>query len=272
VSAGLAEVPPRDGLEPLLEVLAGSLADRRSVGLEEVLSSAGLTTRVEMKYVVPITTLPLLLEQLPEGLAALDVGGRRIFAYQSVYFDTDDFALYRHHVQGRRKRYKVRSRSYCDTGDALFEVKLKGRRGETVKERRIYDFQHRDEMTPDGRAFVESVVADAYGLEVPVLHPALATRYRRVTLVDTDEPSRLTIDVGLSWSDPQNCHQADHLALIESKSARGAGPIDAALRSLGMRPERMSKYCLGIALLHPDTAANRWSRLLRQQLGRERTA
>jgi hypothetical protein len=30
-------------------------------------------------------------------------------------------------------RYKAPIRSYCDSGDAMFEVKLKGRRGQTVK-------------------------------------------------------------------------------------------------------------------------------------------
>lgn len=272
MSSGLASLPPLDGHDPSLAVLGGDLHGRRSLCLEQVLSVAGLTTRVDRKYLVPIVTLPSLLDNLPEELAALEVDGRRMFTYESVYFDTDDFALYRQHVQGRRRRYKVRSRSYCDSGDAMFEVKLKGRRGETVKERRHHEYEHRQEMTPDARAFVESVVSAAYGLTVPSLHPMLTTRYRRVTLVDTEAPTRLTIDVALSWADSKGSHQADHLAMIESKSASGSGPIDAALRSAGVRPVRMSKYCLGVALLHPDTPANRWSRLLRQQLGRERTS
>ena len=105
------------------------------------MSVAQLTTRVELKYLVPLADLPTCLHRLPHQLAVLDMGGRRIFDYESVYFDTDGFALYRHHVQGRRKRYKVRIRSYCDSRDAMFEVKFKSRRGQTVKERLGYEFR-----------------------------------------------------------------------------------------------------------------------------------
>ena len=44
------------------------------------------------------------------------------------------------------------------------------------------------------------------------------------------------------------------------------------LRSMGVRPVRISKYCLGVALLHPDTAANPWNRLLNRQFAWQRTA
>ena len=60
--------------------------------------------------------------------------------------------------------------------------------------------------------------------------------------------------------------------LIESKSRAGPGPADALLRSRGVRPVRISKYCLGVALLHPDTAANPWNRLLNRQFAWQRTA
>jgi hypothetical protein len=187
-----------------------------------------------------------------------------------VYFDTAGFALYRHQVQGRRKRYKARTRSYCDTADTMLEVKLKGQRGQTLKERLPYDFARRSELTGQGRAFLEAVVADAYGFTVPTLRPVLTTTYRRATLVDLERPSRLTIDVNLGWSDDVSSYRADHLALIESKRLSGRDPIDALLGALGARPVRISKYCLGVALLNPETAANPWSRLLRRQFGWQR--
>ena len=65
----------------------------------------------------------------------LDIDGRRVFGYESTYFDTPDCEQYRAHRQGRRRRYKVRSRSYVDTGLSMFEVKTKGLRGATVKHR-----------------------------------------------------------------------------------------------------------------------------------------
>ena len=243
---------------------------RSAVSLDHVLSVAELITRLELKYILPLDALPSFLDRLPHTLAALDIDGRRIFSYESVYFDTESFTLYRHHVQGRRKRYKTRTRSYCDTVDTMFEVKLKGQRDQTVKERLPYDFQRRDELTCEGRAFLDSVISHAYGSTVPALRPALTTTYRRATLVDLERRSRLTIDVNLSWSDGRSSHQTDGLALIESKTLSGPGPADALLRSMAVRPVRMSKYCLGVALLNPAMAANPWHRLLSRQFGWQR--
>jgi hypothetical protein len=191
-----------------------------------------------------------------------------------VYFDTECLMLYRHHVQNRRKRYKVRTRSYLDTGDAMLEVKLEGWRGQTMKERLLYDSNCRRELTPEGRAFVDHVVAEAYGAAVPPVDPVLTTAYRRATLVDVQCGSRLTIDVDLTWSGSGRAHRAGHLALLESKNPSGRGPVDAMLGSMAVRPVSLSKYCLGVALLHPDTAANPWSLLLRREFGwqRARTA
>jgi hypothetical protein len=262
MSAEIAGELTAAGDDAVLSQLAHHLRDRPSVSLERVLSVAQLTTRVELKYLVPLATLPTFLGGIPHQLAALDLGGRRIFDYESVYFDTESFALYRNHVQGRRRRYKARIRSYCDSGDAMFEVKLKGRRGQTVKERLPYDFQRRRELTREGRLFLNTVIAQAYGFTAPPLWPSLTTAYRRATLVDLEHRSRLTIDVNLSWFDGESSHRADHLALIESKSMAGPGPADALLHSMGVRPLRISKYCLGVALLHPDLAANPWNRLL----------
>ena len=272
MSAELAAEPTSGGVSTAMSMLAHQLADRRPVGLEQVLSVAELTTRVELKYILPLASLPAFLQRLPHELAVLDIGGRRTFDYESVYFDTERFALYHQHVQGRRNRYKARVRSYCDSGDAMFEVKFKGRRGQTVKARLPYDFRCRGELTPDGREFLDTVIAEAYGFTPPPLEPSLTTTYRRATLVDLDRASRLTIDVNLGWSDRVSSHRAEDLALIESKSLAGPGPADALLRSMGVRPVRISKYCLGVALLHPDTAANPWNRLLIRQFAWQRTS
>jgi len=256
----------------VLSSLARGLEHRGGVALGQVLSVAQLYTRFDLKYLVPVEALPTLIDRLPRQLAALDIDGLRIFRYESVYFDTDDFALYRHHVQDRRKRYKARTRSYCDSADTMLDVKLKGPRGQTVKQRLPYDFERRYELTVSGRGFLDMVIADAYGTTGPPLRTSLTTGYRRATLVDLEHQTRLTIDVNLSWSDEQSNHRANHLALIESKSPCGRRPVDALLGSIAVRPVRMSKYCVGVALLHPDLAANPWNRLLRRQFGWERAA
>jgi hypothetical protein len=44
------------------------------------------------------------------------------------------------------------------------------------------------------------------------------------------------------------------------------GP-DEILRRLGVRPTSVSKYCVGVAALHPQLPSNPWHRTLRRYFG-----
>jgi hypothetical protein len=48
----------------------------------------------------------------------------------------------------------VRTRAYLDSGDCTFEVKLNGRRDETVKARLAYQLADHDRITSDAQAFL----------------------------------------------------------------------------------------------------------------------
>lgn len=240
---------------------------RPSVSLDQVLQVAELTRRRERKYVVPVSRLPELLGGLPDDDAVLAIAGRRVFHYESVYYDTEAFTLYRSHSQGRRKRYKARVRTYRDTGERMFEVKLKGPRGETVKQRLAYDHEVSAGLSPAGRAFLQAVVSQAYSLPVPEVGPRLTTSYCRSTLVNLNQRTRTTIDTRLSWSDGQTLCAADDLALVESKTTTGSASVDVVLARMGVRPVQLSKYCIGVALLHRELSANRWNRLLTRHFG-----
>jgi hypothetical protein len=39
------------------------------------------------------------------------------------------------------------------------------------------------------------------------------------------------------------------------------------LRELGVRPVSVSKYCVGVAALHPELPSNPWRRTLRRYFG-----
>ena len=100
----------------------------RPTGLDEVSARVELLTRVDRKYFVPVETFREFTALLEDEFAVLDIDGRRMFGYESVYFDTPDLATYRAHLQGRRRRFKLRTRTYVDSGACMLEVKLKGPR------------------------------------------------------------------------------------------------------------------------------------------------
>ena len=56
-------------------------------------------------------------------------GPRAASRYRSVYFDTPDLDSYLAAARRRRRRFKIRIRSYLDSGRHFLEVKTRGRAG-----------------------------------------------------------------------------------------------------------------------------------------------
>jgi VTC domain len=207
---------------------------------------------VDQKYLVPWGRFAEIAAPLRDGHQALEIEGERIFRYSSVYFDTPELLCFREHVEDVEPRFKVRTRAYHESGLCSFEVKVKLESGETTKENLDYDLDDHGRITPEARAFVRRVLADAAGREVPgELEPALITRFRRATLGARDGTARITIDVELRLERPDDgavCMLPDNL-VVETKSESGQGLCDDLMRQAGMAPVSLSKYRLGIATL-----------------------
>ena len=237
-----------------------------TVTLDELTSRAGLQTRVDRTYLVPCDRLALL-DDLGGGVRVLRVDGRTDFRYESVYLDTPARLSYLGAAHGRRRRLKVRTRRYLDSGAGAVEVKTRGPRGVTVKTRLPCGADE------DPRPLVVPAL-DAAGVELPpgaVLAPALTTRYRRTTLLlpgpDGSAPARVTVDTDLAWSLPADGPTTDParlvgLAVVETKTGSTPCAADRLLWRAGHRPVRFSKFATGLATLDPDLPATRWRRTL----------
>lgn len=234
------------------------LGERAPISLAELDASASLLSRVDRKYFVPQPLLAELLDRLEDDWRVLAIDGRRAFRYRTMYFDSPRFDFFRQHVQRRRNRFKVRTRLYCDSGDCLFEVKSKGLRGRTVKQRILHDPHARDRLDARASAFSEAIT----DMDAAQLHPVLKTVYMRSTL--TDGAHRITLDSDLSWSSPQHRIEGPSDVLVETKSDAAASALDRMLLQNGIRPHAVSKYCLGASLLYPHLPGNDWARLRRR--------
>jgi VTC domain len=244
-------------------VVLSSVAALQPIGLEELVERASLQTRVDRKYVLPLAAVEELVAELDrtEEVAALDMAGQRSFGYASLYFDSPDLAAYHLAARGRRRRFKVRRRTYLDTGDAFLEVKTRGARGVTVKERIP------DSAGPTATAFVDDVLrrAGIGGVGARDLRPVLHTAYRRSTLHLPATGARVTIDTGLAWSLPGRSGAAlDGIAIVETKAGAAACAADRGLWRQGHRPSRISKFGTGLAALRGDLPDNRWCPVLRR--------
>lgn len=239
--------------------LVPSRADYAAIGLEELTTSAAFTTRVDRKYVLDAGAAAEFLGRLPEGTRVLEIGGRRSFGYRSVYFDDDRLTSFHDTATRRRRRAKIRTREYLDSGACWVEVKT--RRGPVTCKERIA----RPGLDAEALAFVAGRLADAGAATDPGrLRPVLTTSYRRATYVLPGGAARLTVDTGLTWSLPA---AGKHLGppgavIVETKGTVRPSAADRTLWALGHRPVALSKFATGLAALTPGLSRHRWHRLL----------
>ncbi|WJK34751.1 VTC domain-containing protein [Solwaraspora sp. WMMA2065] len=215
--------------------IAAALGEMPPVELAELIECAALQTRVDRKYVVPLTALPSLLSQLPAGTRVLDIDAERSFRYESIYFDTPWLASYHCAAYRRRRRFKVRTRTYLDSGDCWLEVKINGARDSITKHRLPYRPQDRSTVGP-GREFVDEVLCREAIPADGEFAPTLVTSYRRSTLLlpatASLRSSRVTIDTELRWQcgsasltlPPTGCCGAAASDRCASPSTRPAWP------------------------------------------------
>lgn len=251
-----------DGTDPATDAVVTATELAPAVSLDDLMAAAELLTRVDRKYFVPASTFSRFAAAVADEYAVLDIEGRRLFAYESVYFDTPDLLTYRAHVQGRRRRFKLRTRTYLDSGICLLEVKVKGPRGVTIKTRTSHAQERRRELGDEALAFVTDVLHGHQGLALPPqLAATMTTTNHRATFVSTVETARFTCDVGLRCrTESGEAVARDDFVLVETKSGVSGSHADRVLRQLGVRTSRVSKYCVGVGVLHPELSSNPWHR------------
>jgi hypothetical protein len=222
--------------------------------------------RVDRKYIVDFETLERLLAELGDDYLALEIDGERLQQYDSVYFDSPSLTTYRDHLQGRRRRFKCRTRLYGGTA-CFFDLKMKGRRGETVKRRLPLSPLAHGSLTSQASAFLRRGLLEEYGFGAPAqMQPTLENSFARLALTHNRDEERVTVDFGLVLgrvgSGERYRMRPDHV-LIEAKSRKGLGTVDRILPRLGARPLTMcSKYCLGLALADPGLPTSPYRPLL----------
>jgi hypothetical protein len=229
------------------------------IGLAEM-KEVALMDRSDTKYVMCVQQLYTTLSALRDDYRVLEVAGTRVNHYRTVYFDTEDLAMYRQHHSDRRIRCKVRSREYVDTAESFLEVKWKGKRGRTVKER-----VQTEGLVTELEAGAAPAVATRVPLDPRSLVPTVANRFVRITLVSRSRGERVTLDTRLEFEGGGRSAALPGIAIAEVKQdgADRSSPFVRQMRAAGIRPIGFSKYCIGVALLYPEVKHNRFKPRLR---------
>jgi hypothetical protein len=211
-----------------------------------LLSERALLARVDRKFILPRTQLPDLLACLASEHRLLRAAKHPAASYETVYFDTPDQRMYHDHRRGRLPRYKVRVRHQLERELTFLEIKRKGHDGRTVKTRAERPFRD----TALDQASTELIEASSPFVGRS-LRPALWIAFTRATLLSVATEERLTIDWGFALRRGERLATWSHLAIVEIKQRRHAQltPAVVALRTLGVREARISKFCAGLAML-----------------------
>lgn len=237
------------------------------ISLAELNHKAAMLERLDNKYLVRESVLRDALPELARHFDVLEIDGKRAFTYDTCYFDDADHHSYFDHHQGRRQRCKVRVRRYNDAQLCFVEVKLKDRRGQTIKKRMPYALDKYGTLDELAHAHVSSCYQGLYGQAFEhQLRPVIEMRYRRITLVAREGGERMTIDAELRFRAGERCvDAASDVLVIETKSANGNGLADKILRRLHQHPTNgCSKYCVGMAALQSVQRHNKFLPALRK--------
>lgn len=224
-----------------------------------------LMNRVDTKFLININQLHVLLEKAIEHYRIVEIDGERLPHYSSIYFDTEHSEMYRMHHNGKLNRYKIRMRSYVDSGISFLEVKNKNNKGRTSKKRikiNEEDFQLVHLNEKEQKFLNERTPYDSLALT-----PKIQNYFERITLVDKAETERVTIDMGLMYSS-YTTHlekSVDNLVVVEMKQdGASKSPFREYLNELKILPGSMSKYCLGMVLLDAELKNNIFKKKIRK--------
>lgn len=253
--------------EPIGARYARLLADLDPATLAE-LETVSLLNRVDTKFLLATSQLAALLPDLAREYRVLDIDGRRLHQYRTLYFDTPGFDLYRRHHAGQAARYKVRSRAYMDSGLAFFEIKAKNERGRTIKHRVITDTLL-TELTPTA----EALLAEHAPASERLVEPKLRNDFLRITLVGKACAERLTLDLGIQFECDGRTAILPGAVIAELKQSGvdEQSPFMRRMRAAGCAPTSVSKYCVGVALLVEGVEHDAFESKLRafEQLARD---
>lgn len=214
------------------------------------MDSIRLMNRIDTKYVTTSFVLDAILRKsLACGYMMFVSEGVRVQAYDSIYFDTPDLRMFMDHRNSRLVRQKVRTRIYSDSDLCFLEVKSKNNHSRTKKKRISIPPEEFTDFRGDNKCSDFLTKITDYHAEN--LSPSVETSFSRITLVDKDLSERITIDLDICFRNMRNgvTSGLGDVVIIELKrDGRKRSTMQDILLSLRVKPMRISKYCMGVAL------------------------
>ena len=217
------------------------------------IGKAQFMNRIDYKFILHKSKIPTILSDLKDEYFVLKIDDEIIQPYQTTYFDTSEDQMYLSHQNGHLNRFKIRNRFYELTKNSFLEVKMRNNKGRCIKKR--------VESTNQAGAFSESeqqFIQNNSPYESNGLEPKIKNQFYRITLVNKTYTDRVTIDLHPQFKNSEKTIKLDQLVIIEVKLDRYGRSVKIleVLKQHRIRRYRISKYCIGRALLEDDLKKN----------------
>lgn len=214
------------------------------------LTNNKLLSRFDRKYIIPTDKLPEIFILASEDYQLLKIDNKIQHQYASTYYDTKDYELYLNHHNKRKVRFKVRIREYLDSQLKFAEIKIKGKNKITNKYRLPLD------NTRNGEEELYQLI-HSYTKKELEIQKTIGIHYKRITFFHRTINQRITIDTDICFSNNSEKKHLQNLAVLEIKYSGIKHQSKTPFSHLIHKFERnFSKYCIGIALLHPEIKHN----------------
>ncbi|MCK9206274.1 MAG: polyphosphate polymerase domain-containing protein [Salinivirgaceae bacterium] len=211
-----------------------------------------LMNRMDSKFVLPLEYLHPILEKASASYMVLEIENLRTFLYKTEYVDYPGLGLYLDHQNQRRTRFKIRYRTYPNSGFTFLEIKQKTNKGKTVKNRIEVPLDSR--LTESDYSYIESMVP----LKEKNLRIQTVNYFNRITLVSFETNERITIDYNLEMGGEHKKTLLPNIVIAEVKRelSNGNSPFLKTLKEFKIHESGFSKYCIGMALNNPALKQN----------------
>ncbi|WP_180327368.1 polyphosphate polymerase domain-containing protein [Labilibaculum manganireducens] len=212
-----------------------------------------LMNRTDRKFWFHSDYLPKLLQEVQHDYHLLCIEGKSLLSYSTAYFDTKNDRMFSAHHNGKLNRFKIRKRTYIDSGIHFLEIKFKNNKGRTIK-KRIPCALDNSSFTSTESQFINSHTP-FYTKE---LIPSLLNKFSRLTLVNKNLKERCTIDLDIEFEVANRIVTLDNLVVVEIKSdgKSNVSPLAQALRKNRIKTSGFSKYCIGRCITDPILKRN----------------
>ncbi len=212
-----------------------------------------LQNRIDSKYLIHLENFIALLDHIKEDYLLLEIEGRRVQRYETLYFDTEDYLFYNMHHNKKAHRLKVRIRKYVENNLIFLEIKEKTNKSVTEKRRIPLPY------FPQNLMELKSVIEEAgINIEEEYLQPQLWTFFQRMTFVNPVYKERMTVDINLFLKNSESELSCENLVIVELKRQKtnSDSPITSWMKNNNIKVAGFSKYTIGTALINQEVKKN----------------